>query len=193
MLVFASAIVNTPCTLYKILWQPVHTGMMSGERAGHPPGGYERPLAKMAFYVLTILNAVIYYKRICAYRCVTMKNLTRAAQAISDETRLRILNLVMEHECCVCEVMQALDISQTRASRNLKILYDAGFLNQRNDGLFTLYSLNGTNGHFYADLIEAARKGLAGSRVAQADLARLHEAKRVGPGCVGKEVKCSTC
>jgi len=56
-----------------------------------------------------------------------MGQLTRAAQALSDETRLRILNVLMVHECCVCEVMQALGISQTRASRNLKILDDAGF------------------------------------------------------------------
>ena len=89
-----------------------------------------------------------------------MNSLTRAAKAISDETRLRILNLVQEQECCVCEVMQALDISQTRASRNLKILFDAGFLNMRNDGLFTLYSIKHDNGHFYTDLVTAVRKGM---------------------------------
>ena len=123
-----------------------------------------------------------------------MKELTRAAQAISDETRVRILNLILTQECCVCEVMQALGISQTRASRNLKILYDAGFLNMRNDGLFTLYSLNGANGKFYADLVAGVKKGLAGNRLAQADLARLREAKRVGPGCAkNKETPCPTC
>jgi DNA-binding transcriptional ArsR family regulator len=69
-----------------------------------------------------------------------MEKFTRAAQALSDSTRLRILNVLMEHECGVCEVMQAMDISQTRASRNLKILGDAGFLNMRTDGLYTLYT-----------------------------------------------------
>ncbi len=43
-------------------------------------------------------------------------------KALSDETRLRISSLLLERECCVCEVMQALDISQTRASRNLRHL-----------------------------------------------------------------------
>jgi len=56
-----------------------------------------------------------------------MKELTKVFKALSDETRLRTLGVLMEKECCVCEVMQALQISQTRASRNLKILYDAGF------------------------------------------------------------------
>ena len=57
-----------------------------------------------------------------------MRDTVKAFKALSDETRLRILNVLLERECCVCEVMQALDISQTRASRNLAALYDAGFL-----------------------------------------------------------------
>ena len=71
-----------------------------------------------------------------------MQDLIKATKALSDETRLRILNLLNERECCVCEVMQALDISQTRASRNLGALYDAGFLRQRKEGLWSLYSIN---------------------------------------------------
>jgi ArsR family transcriptional regulator, arsenate/arsenite/antimonite-responsive transcriptional repressor len=122
-----------------------------------------------------------------------MNDLTRAAKAISDETRLRILYLILEQECCVCEVMQGLDISQTRASRNLKILFDAGFLNMRNDGLFTLYSIkNGHNGYL-SDFVEGIRKGLKNNRATQKDLERLHKARRVGPGCVKKEAKCHTC
>ena len=123
-----------------------------------------------------------------------MKDLTRAAKAISDETRLRILNLILDHECCVCEVMQALDISQTRASRNLKILFDAGYLNMRNDGLFTLYSIKSDNGRFYTDLVKAVSKGMENNGVALTDLERLHRAARIGPGCVNKEKKsCPTC
>ena len=64
-----------------------------------------------------------------------MKDLIRAVRAISDETRIRILKVLLERECCVCEVMQALDISQSRASRNLGMLEDAGFVKSRRDGL----------------------------------------------------------
>ena len=121
-----------------------------------------------------------------------MKDFTRAAKAISDETRLRILNLITAHECCVCEVMQALKISQTRASRNLKVLYDAGFLKMRNDGLFTLYSIkNGSR--FHAEFIEGVKIALADNKTTKSDLKRLHNSRRVGPGCVNKEVKCPTC
>jgi len=114
-----------------------------------------------------------------------MKQLTRAAQALSDETRLRILNLLMAKECCVCEVMQALGISQTRASRNLKILDDAGFLSMRTDGLYTLYSLRNKSANgFYAGLLEAVKKEMQANATAKKDALRLKQSKRVGPGCV---------
>jgi ArsR family transcriptional regulator len=119
-----------------------------------------------------------------------MRDLVKAMKALSDETRLRILNLLLERECCVCEVMQALDISQTRASRNLSVLYDAGFLKLRKDGLWSLYSIDNEEmkPHF-ADLVEAVRKGLEGNEVMALDRKRLKKAKRVGPGCVRKCAK----
>ena len=119
-----------------------------------------------------------------------MRDLVKAMKALSDETRLRILNLLLKRECCVCEVMQALDISQTRASRNLSVLYDAGFLKLRKDGLWSLYSIDNEEmkPHF-ADLVEAVRKGLEGNEVMALDRKRLKKAKRVGPGCVRKCAK----
>ena len=70
-----------------------------------------------------------------------MQSLIKAMKALSDETRLRILKVLLEKDCCVCEVMQALDISQSRASRNLNALYNAGFLKMRKEGLWSLYSI----------------------------------------------------
>jgi len=116
-----------------------------------------------------------------------MRDLVKAMKALSDETRLRILNLLLVRECCVCEVMQALDISQTRASRNLSALYDAGFLKLRKDGLWSLYSIDreGMKAH-YANLVEAVSEGLEGNELVAQDRNRLKKAKRVGPGCVQK-------
>jgi ArsR family transcriptional regulator len=114
-----------------------------------------------------------------------MRELVKAFKALSDETRLRILNLLLERECCVCEVMQALNISQPRASRNLSALYDAGFLKLRREGLWALYSIDreGLKEH-YTDLVEAVRKGLEGNETTLQDRLRLRNAKRIGPGCV---------
>ena len=114
-----------------------------------------------------------------------MRYLTKALKALSDETRLRILNVLLDKECCVCEVMQALDISQTRASRNLSALYEAGFLKLRRNGLWSLYSVE--RAELPADLaglVAAVGRALADSEVAALDRERLRKAERVGPGCV---------
>ena len=114
-----------------------------------------------------------------------MRDAIKAFKALSDETRLRILNLLLEKECCVCEVMQALDISQTRASRNLSALYDAGFLRLRKDGLWSLYSIDreGMKGYL-SPLVEVVGKALEGNKLAARDRERLQKAERVGPACV---------
>ena len=116
-----------------------------------------------------------------------MRELVKTFKALSDETRLRILNVLMERECCVCEVMQALDISQPRASRNLNALYDAGLLKLRREGLWALYSIDKESlREHYGDMVEAINKELEGNETALRDRQRLKSAERVGPGHVFK-------
>lgn len=113
-----------------------------------------------------------------------MRDLVKAFKSLSDETRLRMLNILLERECCVCEVMEVLDISQTRASRNLTALFDAGFLKLRKDGLWSLYSIDReSTKHFLPALLEAVTRGLDGNELAAKDRERLNKAERVGPGC----------
>jgi len=117
-----------------------------------------------------------------------MRDFVRAMKALSDETRLRILNLLLERECCVCEVMQALDISQTRASRNLGALYDAGFLKLRKNGLWSLYSIDQEGMKpYFADLVKAVSEELMDSEVVKQDRKRLKKAVRAGPNCARKQ------
>ena len=113
-----------------------------------------------------------------------MQELIKAMKALSDETRLRILNILLERECCVCEVMQALAISQSRASRNLGILQDAGFLEARRDGAWMLYSLDwkATN-RFAASLAKLLKDFTVSNEVLSEDKERLKKAVRIGPGC----------
>lgn len=125
---------------------------------------------------------------ICAYpiilMSVNMQELIKVSKALSDETRLRILNILLERECCVCEVMQALEISQSRASRNLGILEDAGFLTARREGAWVLYSLSErSENRFAAALIPLFTEFLGDSEVLASDRGRLSHSVRVGPGC----------
>ena len=114
-----------------------------------------------------------------------MRNVVRAFKSLGDETRLRILNLLLERECCVCEVMQALEISQTRASRNLAVLYDAGFLVLRREGAWALYSVDrGGMEPCMNILVRAVKEALEDDETARLDLSRLLKAERIGPGCV---------
>jgi len=116
-----------------------------------------------------------------------MRETVKVFKALSDETRLRILNILLERECCVCEVMQALDISQSRASRNLAALYEAGFLKLRKDGLWSLYSIDKDGMEKYlSDLVQAVTKALEGNEAVEKDRERLQKAARVGPGCAGR-------
>jgi len=118
---------------------------------------------------------------------MNMRDTVKAFKALSDETRLRILNILLERECCVCEVMQALNISQTRASRNLAALCDAGFLKLRKEGLWSLYSIDKDGMQEYlTNLVEAVTKALQGHRVGDVDRERLKTAERVGPGCADR-------
>jgi ArsR family transcriptional regulator, arsenate/arsenite/antimonite-responsive transcriptional repressor len=113
-----------------------------------------------------------------------MRDLVRAAKALSDETRLRILNLLLVRECCVCEVMQVLEISQTRASRNLNILHDAGFLKLRREGLWAHYSIDWTGLKEYSKLLlEAVQRGLKKDELAYQDREHLKDAERLAPLC----------
>ena len=119
-----------------------------------------------------------------------MRNLTRVIKALSDETRLRILRVLMEKECCVCEIMQALDISQSRSSRNLGILENAGFVKSKRDGLWTVHFIDVQNAEkYYATLIRTIKDALNGSEQVALDLERLKKTVRVGPAKVNQEKK----
>jgi len=119
-----------------------------------------------------------------------MYNLIRAIKALSDETRLRILRVLMERECCVCEIMQALDISQSRSSRNLGILENAGFVKSKRDGLWTVHFIDVQDAEkYYATLVRIVKDALNGSEQVALDLERLKKAARVGPAKVNQEKK----
>jgi len=64
-------------------------------------------------------------------------------ESLSDETRRRILVLILKHEeLCVCELFQALDVPQPKVSRHLAVLREADVLAQRREGTWVFYRLD---------------------------------------------------
>jgi ArsR family transcriptional regulator len=61
--------------------------------------------------------------------------------ALSDEARVRIVELLSHKERCVCELEQVLGIAQSRLSFHLKVLKDAGLLADRREGRWMYYNL----------------------------------------------------
>ncbi|HOK01421.1 MAG TPA: metalloregulator ArsR/SmtB family transcription factor [Spirochaetota bacterium] len=66
-------------------------------------------------------------------------------KALADETRLRIVSLLSEGELNVNEIVEILAMGQSRISRHLKILLDAGIVKCRKDGLWAFYSLSSSD------------------------------------------------
>jgi ArsR family transcriptional regulator, arsenate/arsenite/antimonite-responsive transcriptional repressor len=62
--------------------------------------------------------------------------------ALSDETRLSILERLRLGERCVCDLTDALDAAQSRLSFHLKVLKDAGLVTDRREGRWMYYTLN---------------------------------------------------
>ena len=62
--------------------------------------------------------------------------------ALSDEIRLRVIDLLRDGERCVCEITEELDIAQSRLSWHLKSLKDAGLVTDRRDGRWAYYALD---------------------------------------------------
>src|SRR5207237_2458439 len=61
--------------------------------------------------------------------------------ALSDETRLEIIELLRKGERCVCELTDTLDAAQSRLSFHLRVLKDAGIVSDRKDGRWVHYEL----------------------------------------------------
>ena len=66
----------------------------------------------------------------------------KTISALNDETRVKILRFIDENgRCCVCDLENSFNMIQSRLSRHLKILKEAGFLKLERDGRWAYYSV----------------------------------------------------
>ena len=66
---------------------------------------------------------------------------TRIFHALSDETRLAVVQMLGDGERCVCDLQVALDVAQSRLSFHLKVLKEAGLVADRKEGRWSYYTL----------------------------------------------------
>lgn len=102
--------------------------------------------------------------------------LVKYCKALSDETRIRLVALLMRVELNVGEIVQSVDMGQSRVSRHLKILLDAGLVSVRRDGLWAFYK--GAQEGRARTFLDGAETLIADEPVFATDLARAEEALR---------------
>lgn len=103
-------------------------------------------------------------------------------QSVADETRLRILALLMEEELCVCDLIEVLQLPQSTISRHLAHLKNAGWVKDRRDGVWIYYAIPRNIGKIHQFLLPVLRTFLPDMDVARKDLERLHTLSK-GSGC----------
>ncbi|CAG0991354.1 Arsenic resistance transcriptional regulator ArsR1 [Burkholderiales bacterium] len=104
-----------------------------------------------------------------------MKNASRLFKSLADETRLRILALLLaEEKLCVCDIMAALELPQSTVSRHLAQLKNAGWVDDRREGVWVYYSLVAADSPLRRELQAILERHLATEPVASADRQRLN-------------------
>jgi ArsR family transcriptional regulator, arsenate/arsenite/antimonite-responsive transcriptional repressor len=95
------------------------------------------------------LALTIHNNRIAGYNgdmvneTVKMAALADTFKALSDETRLQIIALLLEREeLCVCDIVGALDLTQSKVSRHLRYLFNAGLVEGQREGPWMHYRVS---------------------------------------------------
>lgn len=111
-----------------------------------------------------------------------MRRLVGTIKALSDEIRLRIINVIYEQELCVCEIVDALSLPQSTISRHLTVLKNAGIVADRKHGQWVFYKLviGKEDESFIEALIE---KELKTHPAFQKDIQALKKRLEKGRGC----------
>lgn len=111
-----------------------------------------------------------------------------ATKAFADPTRARILAALLPGELCVCELCDALDVTQSTLSTHLQVLRKAGWVTTRKKGKWSYYALDQPARRIGKLLFEAFADSIAADRTLRADARRrTHRLglREAGACCVG--------
>jgi ArsR family transcriptional regulator len=122
-----------------------------------------------------------------AYIRSKMRNTAELFKILSDETRLRLIAALMKDEFCVCELVDALKVSQYNISRHLGVLRKAGLVEDRKEGIWVYYRLTSRMESLTHDLLKTLGQHLVKEKIIKEDILRLEKRlkMRVEGKCVG--------
>ena len=90
---------------------------------------------------LTYQKILLYTVAMTATASTDLDRAVALFHALSDATRLEALEMLRNGEKCVCELQDQLDVAQSRLSFHLKVLKDAGLVEDRKEGRWSYYSI----------------------------------------------------
>jgi ArsR family transcriptional regulator len=92
-----------------------------------------------------------------------MRTLASVFKALSDETRLQMLGMLLrEGELCVCDFVEVLAVTQSKASRHLRYLVNAGLLQDRRAGTWVYFRIADQPGPVQSAVLASLRAYLPG-------------------------------
>lgn len=108
-----------------------------------------------------------------------MKDFIKVMKALSDPNRVKMVKMLQHKTMCVCEIKEALHISQPSVSKDLKLLEDAGLVEFSKDGLWVNYRLSdGGSSPYAASLLGNLRHWLENQKEVQELIRRLPVIRR---------------
>lgn len=119
-----------------------------------------------------------------------MKSLMRVLKALADPNRMRIMKMLQQKQMCVCEITEALGITQPSVSRHMRLLEQADLVEARKEGQWTNYLWKPLPGDPYARcLLEQLPSWLENDKEIRSLLVRAAALDRVTICCAKKPVR----
>jgi len=117
-----------------------------------------------------------------------MRELEQLFKGLADQTRLRILNLLLHGELCVCDIQYVLESSQPNVSRHLTYLKNSGLVLDRREGARIYYRLAQPKEGVHKPLFAFLREAFRSSEALEEDSRKLKSAVETG-ACTVSEWK----
>lgn len=83
-----------------------------------------------------------------AISTLSMSKAANILKLLGHETRLTILKILEDHDCCVCEFVEIFDVSQPAISQHIRKLRDVGLVEEERKGQWIYYALNKTSEYY---------------------------------------------